>query len=328
MFLSGNFQEAYVIVILSGGALGARLLRRSGHREVGGTLVRFALVVAASAALAAPQLVPTYRAARASYRSQGLELVEAQDWSFPVQRIAEYVVPFRFGSRDGHGLWNRRFYRESRSKDADPRSGVSPWADSVFLGVPLLVAAVVGLARCRRRPEFLWVALFAVTFLTALGKATPVYRLWYELVPGFATFRHPEKFLVLASFCLIVLGVLTWEAASCSLAVRRWIARVALSLLVLVVASTAWTFMHPLEVFQGGVRFEADRSGALVESDPVSLSDPGCSLEFSTAGALAGANSVGDFNGDGALDFYCREAHTLGAYVEVSSDLGHIEAIQ
>ena len=64
----------------------------------------------------------------------------------------------------------------------------------------------------------MWVAVFAIGLLLALGRQTPVFFLFHKLFP---IFRFPEKFVFLCSFALAVLAAEGVEALFAALARTR-----------------------------------------------------------------------------------------------------------
>ncbi|MBN2449490.1 MAG: hypothetical protein JXR77_03825, partial [Lentisphaeria bacterium] len=171
----------------------------------------FLLSLAASLALAAPQLLPTLFAARQSYRAGGLGLPEASAWSFPPLRLLEYAWPFFYGHRQEFGSALGRFYE-----------GHTAWAQAVFVGIPPLVGCGLLLTRRRWRRETVFLGLvLALGLLLALGRYTPLYGLAYHVVPGFGLFRHPEKYLLWVHVALLAGGAMGLSALERDPRLRR-----------------------------------------------------------------------------------------------------------
>ena len=91
---------------------------------------------------------------------------------------------------------------------ANPRGVVSPTGIPVpgaaFVGTLALVLAIEGARSARRTRLFLSVTL-VVAFLLAVGPATPVGWLSYQ-IPGLNVFRYPFKHLLEVTFCLAALA--------------------------------------------------------------------------------------------------------------------------
>ncbi len=75
-----------------------------------------------------------------------------------------------------------------------------------YLGLPLLLLAAFGVAT--RRDRWSWAAMSVVLLstLVALGKYGPVYRLFYDILPGFQKFRVPVMILCIQHFAVVVLA--------------------------------------------------------------------------------------------------------------------------
>jgi hypothetical protein len=97
----------------------------------------------------------------------------------------------------------------------------APWADNTYWGrngfknnheyaglVLLLLAAVSFVGGRRRGLRLFFLGLGAVAFLFALGANTPVWRFFYEVVPGISLFRAPSQIIFLFGFSAATLGAL------------------------------------------------------------------------------------------------------------------------
>ncbi|MBI5619510.1 YfhO family protein, partial [Candidatus Gottesmanbacteria bacterium] len=73
-----------------------------------------------------------------------------------------------------------------------------------YTGVISLLLALFA-AKKNRYVRFFFIAA-VISFLLALGKYTPVFRLAYLFVPGIAAFRSPQHFLLLYTFSIAVLA--------------------------------------------------------------------------------------------------------------------------
>jgi len=193
--------------------------------------------------LASPQLLPTILATESSYRGSGLPLVDVQAISFQPLRVIEYVIPFFFGALDDYGTALRGVY-----------GGKYPWSIVVFVGIPLLAGYATRLRHPRR--EWWLHVLVLGGFALALGRYTPVYGLAHSFVPGFALFRHPEKYLLWVHFGMICAG--SCGLATCGfrrprLALRRWVLVIGGMVLAAGLAVIVLWRIYP-EVYAGWLR--------------------------------------------------------------------------
>ena len=147
------------------------------------------LGVAAAFLLALPQVAATALLAPETRRIiGGIKLSEVLDFSPPLWRLAEFIVPFPFGEtwaldlgRDWATLVVRHYF-------------------TTFFVAPI---ALAGLWRGRRNASRGWrfaVALFGVTVVAAVvgGFVPKAWGSWSSPIP----LRYPEKFMVGATFAL------------------------------------------------------------------------------------------------------------------------------
>jgi len=207
LFYCGNFLEAYFSVIFAGILIIFQfyhLFIKGKINDVRILLTDGVLVLLMAFLLAAPILLPVISASLSSYRNSGIPIVEAQQWSFPPIRIIEYLVPFFYGARHLDGIWYGGVYNV---EETFSKTGLSPWADFIYVGIPLLLGFYIFLRSRDKdwKDKFIVFALI-FAFLLALGKFIPLYRCLYYCLPGFKMFRHPEKFLFWVNFWLIIGG--------------------------------------------------------------------------------------------------------------------------
>lgn len=81
-----------------------------------------------------------------------------------------------------------------------------------YMGAVVLLLAAVGFYNSRRNRYWLLFAglgLFGLTL--ALGGSTPIYRIWYEILPGTKRFRAPGIAFFLVAFSLVMMAALALE---------------------------------------------------------------------------------------------------------------------
>ena len=77
------------------------------------------------------------------------------------------------------------------------------WEFGGYVGLLALVLALIGVVfSTRRRQVWCLVMLAALAVSVMLGQHTPIYRLYFDLLPGFSTFRIPARCLVVLVFAL------------------------------------------------------------------------------------------------------------------------------
>ena len=166
------------------------------------------------------QLVPTYELVRTGPRAGGLTWEESSHWDLPPRMLLTFVLPKLYG--DPGRLEDVDEPRPAASSPrADPLRGFRPpegvhtffWECTAYLGLlPLaffLLAAAVGLPRGLR---FFLPALTLLCVLLALGRYGGLCRILYLVLPGFASFRFHDRFLLFVAILVAVgsaLGI-TW----------------------------------------------------------------------------------------------------------------------
>ncbi len=160
------------------------LFARSGQLLVGGVL---------AATLAAVLLLPlmTYSglSTRVAYAG-GMGFAEATMWSFHPMELGTFFVPSAFG------LSNETYW------------GTMPFQQvSHYVGYVVLALAAIAAFRKRDRDVRFLLILAAVGIFLSFGRHIgPVYRVMYDVLPGFSRFRVPALFLLLSQFSIAALA--------------------------------------------------------------------------------------------------------------------------
>jgi len=172
-----------------------------------------AAIYAGGAALAAVQLLTGIQAAKETIRDAPLPWEFASMFGFPPENLVTLLAPGFFGDMQQVPYWGRCYL----------------WEMCLYFSVAGLVLAVYGAVHGRLAHKRAVLVTLAVTLLLAMGKNTPLFRLLYELVPGFDKFRSVSKFsfetMVLATLLagaglesLMASGVKRFSALACGIA--------------------------------------------------------------------------------------------------------------
>ena len=115
----------------------------------------------------------------------------SSSWSLHPEEVVSLVVPEFVGNSNADADWGRGTYWG--------RNAVK--LNHEYLGVSVAVLALFGLLGRRRRAlRRFMAAMSGVWLLYALGSHTPVWRVFYEIVPGMGLFRVPAICAFLVSF--------------------------------------------------------------------------------------------------------------------------------
>lgn len=217
--LTTQFQTAYFLF----GTVGAYAVFRavqlwkgqgteSGPHRPRRALVPLAIFLGSAvlgAGMATVQLIPAAQYVTESSRRIATtveatpqeRLAYSSSWSFHPEEVAALVVPEFVGNSAADADWGRNTYWGRNALKLNHE----------YLGVTVLALAIIGFGGRRRRGLRWFMAGMSLTWLLfALGAHTPVWRIFYEVVPGISLFRVPSIAAFLVSFgvtTLFALGV-------------------------------------------------------------------------------------------------------------------------
>lgn len=188
--LSFQIQSAYYL-LLAGGLWGVFLLFRFRERVVKKVLGA-AFMLGTAFALAGINFVPFYGYVDESPRGgPGRGYEYATTWAMPPVEIAGVAVPEQAGILGEY-------------------SGGNPFKlHTEYVGAfALLLAAAGGYLLRRNHVAWFFGGLALFTLTIAFGGHTPIYRLYYELLPGTARFRAPSiSFFVFVLSVVVIAGL-------------------------------------------------------------------------------------------------------------------------
>ena len=196
-FLEGHFQItyyallfilAYVIYYLI--AYRKEYSKKQLLKIIGYGLAAVALICLLMAAVWLPVLGGLGTAARGVER--GFEY--ATSWAMPPREVIDLVIPTYSGILDNYwGMNSMKLHLE-------------------YFGLLAFVFAVFTILMYWKKPyvKFFFFALIPV-FLVAIGGHTPVFRVFYTLIPGFKLTRAPALIFYLISFGFVVLGAISFD---------------------------------------------------------------------------------------------------------------------
>jgi hypothetical protein len=190
VFLIGDIQTGYYYFFI---ALAWTISRAPGSRLEAG--LRLALISGLAALLAGVQLGPAWAVFMSSERARPeLFHEQALTWAtHPLRLLTILASPV--GEHESPAVMARSLF-------GTPGGGL--WAESLYLGVPVLGLACLG--AWHRRDLRVLTALGSVALLLALGPWGGLYEMFYRVVPLWSAFRYPEKFMGIVSFAVAMLA--------------------------------------------------------------------------------------------------------------------------
>ena len=208
--LSGFPQSAYICALVYGAFA---LFRALAHRrQIGPFPVWLAVVAglglatALGAAAGAVVLLPLSELGSVSDRSEPLGYLWSTALAYWPQNVLTFVVPYINGDISDNSFVGPPFF----------------WEDYGYVGLATFVLALYGAVRERRRPLVGFaIVMTLIAYFLVLGRATPVYRLAYEVLPGLKLFRFPTRFLFVVELGIALLGAAGLTRLRADLE-RRW----------------------------------------------------------------------------------------------------------
>jgi hypothetical protein len=196
MLLAGHTQTAYICLFGWGVHIiatreGEESSWQQGVRRLAARLALYALVLAIGVGVAAVQLVPTLELSGLSNRAGGLSYLEASSFSLRPHLLPYTLLP-------------------TFSENLAQVFGGEAFSEYIaYLGVLGLFLALVGaLFRSDSRHRNCLVFLAGLGLFLAAGRVNPVYYLLYKVMPGFALFRAPARWMLLYTFAGAMLAAL------------------------------------------------------------------------------------------------------------------------
>ncbi|TVR63879.1 MAG: hypothetical protein EA422_08520 [Gemmatimonadales bacterium] len=214
VILSTHFQMAYFLFGAAGVYMAVRCLQLAqqegegkGPAGAGSAFGAFLLFSVLGAGITAVQLLPAVdyvtehsrRAATTVEADAARGVAFSSSWSLHPEEALSLAVPEFIGNSAGTAEWT-----------TDTYWGRNPFKlNHEYLGLVLLLLASLSFAG-GRLPWVRWsltgIGLTALLF--ALGQNTPVWRVFYEVVPGISLFRAPSMAIFITGFVVATLAAL------------------------------------------------------------------------------------------------------------------------
>ncbi len=194
MLLAGHPQIAYTGLLTGFFSIAWWVaLRRAARQFWWRSLIVYIAGTALGLSIGGAQLVPGMEMSALSNRGGGVSYREAVETSYPPGELMELLVPRWKGSSvrgDVYtGGWGERI--------------VSDYAGKAVIALALI--ALIG-SIGRLRAVLFWLLMAGMWLLVGLGDSTPLYRAFYDYLPGFASFRSPGTFMAGAALSFAVLA--------------------------------------------------------------------------------------------------------------------------
>jgi hypothetical protein len=177
-------------------AISGRQSLTSNLQSLTSNLLPLAIAAIVAALLAAVQLLPTLELSRLSFRSGGLPYSEVTSFSLRPWLIHYTLLP-PFGA------------------DLAQVFGEAYGEYVAYVGIIGLGLAALGAWRgWRQASTRFFILLAGLGLFLALGRLNPVYYVLYKVVPGFAMFRVPARWMLFYAFGMSLLAGMGMEQIS------------------------------------------------------------------------------------------------------------------
>ncbi len=159
-----------------------------------------ALIVGLTLLIGGVQIIPAWTVFEHSDRAEAQTFHStAVHWSTHPLRLLSFVFPF-----EGDDYEHERIARMLYAMSSPTIGPGGYWAESLYIGIPAFVLAVMG---CwRRREALVFVVLGGGSLILALGQYGVLYDVFYRFVPLWSAFRYPEKLMSITSLSLCMLA--------------------------------------------------------------------------------------------------------------------------
>ncbi len=209
IILTPHPQMAYFTLWALGGFFAYRLVfmfrDKIGRAKMALTTAMFVLAVVIGLFGSAIQLYPGYRyiqefSPRAGTGAEGRGGYEwATSWSMHLEELVGQFIPFFAGVDDGKsegGYWGRNSF-----KDNTEYTGFFP-----------ILIGIVGIALWRRRETWFFVGMAVFALIYALGATTPLFYIFYAIIPNVGKMRAPSMIMFLFGFSFAMLAAFGIDA--------------------------------------------------------------------------------------------------------------------
>lgn len=150
----------------------------------------FVIAVILSFAVSSIHFFPLYELSKFSQRSGGLPFWLATSYSLPPWNLIGFIAPDFFGNPVTKNFWGSGSYHSF----------------CVYLGILPFFLVLLSFCYLKKNRDFLFFAIILIfSILVSLGKYSPVYILFYFILPGFKFFRVPSEGILLLVFSGAVL---------------------------------------------------------------------------------------------------------------------------
>lgn len=184
-WFAGHPQTLYYTALVAGIYT---LVHTIGQKRWIAIFVSLAAMYVIGTLIAAIQVIPAIYASEFSLRSGGMNYEFAGSFSFPLENLLTYLIPYPLGD-NYHGPYVGRWYI---------------WEVSGYVGVLTLMLACIALIQKKFRASWRILVVLGITCIFMMGAYTPLFPFLWRYLPGFSSFRGTAKFSILFGLLIAI----------------------------------------------------------------------------------------------------------------------------
>ncbi|MEO0091785.1 MAG: hypothetical protein ABIK61_03640 [candidate division WOR-3 bacterium] len=166
------------------------------------SLVKIAIFFLVGIGIAMIQYYPSLKYVPYTLREK-MTYEQTTDGSLLPKQLLCILLPKFYGSVAGGGTDSVSFW-------AGPY-GHYYWESGIYLGVLPLVLAIFAICYSPRKNKYIFLIIAVLALLFAMGKYFPLYKFFWQIIPGLKRFRFPVRFLSVYTISAGILSVLGLE---------------------------------------------------------------------------------------------------------------------
>ncbi|MFH0863548.1 MAG: YfhO family protein [Candidatus Gottesmanbacteria bacterium] len=147
--------------------------------------------------LTAVQILSTFELSKQSNRGEGLSLDYVTSTSWPLSTLSLFVYP---------GGYEKLYQGDGEIYHPQAGNFVNPNAVYGYIGLIPIILCLIAIIFNRRRMTIVFTILLGLAFLYAQGRATQLFEILWQIVPGLQMVRFSIKALFFLEFCLTILA--------------------------------------------------------------------------------------------------------------------------
>jgi len=190
-FYAGHFQYMYYSLFVVFSFFQYKMFQIQKHFQIKMFIqsqIAFMIAMLIGLLLCLPQLIPVITYLKLTHRSS-LTMAQVGHFSFPVYNLLTILFPKIFGNMQQCAYWG--IY--------------NLWEMSAYFGIMPLMLCFLAIRKKNASTRFFMVTTIAYLFI-ALGENTPLFDLFFYILPGFSWFRGHSKAIVIVCFCMSLIA--------------------------------------------------------------------------------------------------------------------------